>query len=208
MAIESQAQQIEELTRRISKFNLDSLDAALHGSPSKFRRQHATDGEESASTAGLRGKGTLRGSQVTPSIAASTAAALNAERNALRLKNALAKARKVPLLNTQASKPVRQTPTIESLTRSPSQPLPGGDLMSSVSTSSSVYTHDSRTSLDRRASRQTRHTNSVKLGKTHTRVPSSISNFDWGPLPKVAPMTSLPVSIRPETSPRGPPRLS
>lgn len=212
MAIESQTQQIEELTRRVSKFNIETLDAALHhGTPSKLRhRQHPVlEEDESASTACLRGKDPLQRSQVTPSIAASTAAALNAERNALRLKNALAKARKEPLLNTRASKPAHQTPTIESLTNSP--PLPsvhGSDMMSNASLSSSVYSHDGRGSLDRRASRQSRHTNSVKLGKTHTRVPSSISNFDWGPLPGAAPMTTLPVNIRPETSPRESPRLS
>ncbi|KAI0350061.1 hypothetical protein OH77DRAFT_1514617 [Trametes cingulata] len=42
------------------------------------------------------------GREVTPNIAASTAAALNAERSAQKLKRALLKARKEPLLNTKA----------------------------------------------------------------------------------------------------------
>ena len=49
----------------------------------------------------------------------------------------------------------------------------------------------------RRPVRHSAHGKSAKLGKTHTQVPPSIVSFDWGPLPKAKPMSTLPADLRP-----------
>ena len=73
--------------------------------------------------------------EVTPSVAASTAAALNAERSAQRLKNALSQIRKEPVVNRQVIESNATAPTLESLrTRHARRPD-----ASNANTSSTTY---------------------------------------------------------------------
>lgn len=201
LAIDSQVQQIEELTRRVSRFNIDALDVALRGPISSSRNRYRHDTSGSINTSGGDDRGLFSRTQVTPSIAASTAAALNAERNALRLKNALAKVRTKPLKNNTAVEPTKRIPTLESLQKPDPRTTSGQagspSVSSSPDTSVEISGDRSDSENQRRHTRQSQHAKPVKLGKTHTRVPSSITNFDWGPLPKVGTASSLPFDIQP-----------
>lgn len=102
VAISHQSDDVARLSSRVHKLRLKDKD---HKSPassisSRDRRlpdDHRFSASASGSSSGLRGP-----INVTPNVAASTAAALNAERGAARLKKSLLKARKEPLLNTQA----------------------------------------------------------------------------------------------------------
>lgn len=152
--------------------------------------------------------------EVTPSVAASTAAALNAERSALRLKNALAKVRTVPLLNTQAVQTAVPIPNLANIRRpsisssalslgpdetDENRPLSSRDNEGHHSSASGPSPYDSRHSRARLAT----HAKSVPLKRDgHTRVPSSITSFDWGPLPGAKPMSNLSPDVRPNNDRR------
>ncbi|KAH8117765.1 hypothetical protein DFH11DRAFT_857205 [Phellopilus nigrolimitatus] len=217
LAIEMQTQQIATLTSRVAKLSMDTIDSALHNSTAPARSKRFTDENSFSSRIDSVNDDSKKGGfkrQVTPSIAASTAAALNAERSAMRLKNALSKARKVPLLNTQAVQPVILAPTLDSLSGpvGPSLTTAGASVSSdAVSWPLPLQTslehlrdEDSSAETQRRHFRQSAHAKSVKLGKTQAKLPSSIVSFDWGPLPGAKPMISLPSDIRPETIGRRP----
>lgn len=88
MAITQQADDVDRLVGRVSKMNLSSTQLAVRKS-SPFPSE-------------LRDSSGNRAVAVTPNVAATTAAALNAERAAQRLKGALLRVRKEPQLNTQA----------------------------------------------------------------------------------------------------------
>ncbi|EJD06661.1 uncharacterized protein FOMMEDRAFT_17163 [Fomitiporia mediterranea MF3/22] len=210
VAIESQADQIETLTSRVAKLDLDVLDTTLHGRFSSPRRKSTRKGVFSVSGAAPEDdeKPISVRSHITPSIAASTAAALNAERSALRLKNALTNARRAPLLNTQAANSSKRILNLDNLSVGE-----GSDVPASVADVKSELPVDLDASLDdlrdrdegtsgdnsRRTQRHSaHHQKSVRLGKTQTQVPASITAFDWGPLPKAKPMATLPVDIRPQ----------
>lgn len=90
VAVSQQAHQVSRLSSRVAKLDIHSVRSPGRSSLSKRSPEDVT------STASQR---TV---QVTPNIAAATAAALNAERAAQRLKTALLSVRKQPLLNTQA----------------------------------------------------------------------------------------------------------
>lgn len=100
IAISQQSDDITKLTSRMSKLKLKrSKDSPVSGS------RDSRSSEESHFLAVT--KEDKRGPMnVTPSIAVTTAAALNAERAAQRLKRALMTARKEPLLNTQAAEAI------------------------------------------------------------------------------------------------------
>lgn len=129
-----QLQQINELSERVSRLDLRALDSpgsrATSLPPASSGTNSVHFDGNGPSTNGKSGKGRFR-PEVTPSVAASTAAALNAERSAMRLKLALAKVRTTPLLNTQAvDEPKRRVPTLEA-ERKPAlaaNGLPGGPL--------------------------------------------------------------------------------
>lgn len=206
LALESQTQQIEALTARVAKLDIDMFS-------SPRRRSVRENGSVSSVTSNGEGDNKKTGfrPQVTPSIAASTAAALNAERSAQRLKTALFNARKIPLLNTQAVEPVKRVPTLDSLSKPASSNFldseSGRERATSLE-SSEDYSRDRDTEgggdIQRRPSRQFAHQKSVKLGKTTAQVPSSIVSFDWGPLPKAQPMSTLPSDIRPKLTGKNP----
>jgi len=151
---------------------------------------------------------------VTPSVAASTAAALNAERSAQRLKTALARLNKQPLLNTQASKPSVPPSILDKSTSkktdasTPSTPLrlPGleSPLFGLGANSSSpdwsyaqeTPSYDSR--KERLPNRTSAHQKAVPLKRSPgAAVPATVATFDWGPLPGVAPSSSLSPDVRP-----------
>lgn len=163
---------------------------------------------------------------VTPNVAVRTAAALNAERAAQKLKGALLNVRKTPLLNTQALRapappsafytPVKEeqsTPAAglfnsgPSSWQPPSSPLP--DLPQTpkwtlppfqLPDSPASPTPAHGTSLRQRgsASGKSLHQKPIQLKKSAGSPPvaSPPPNFSWGPLPGVSPMTTLSSDVR------------
>ncbi|KAH9954247.1 hypothetical protein BGW80DRAFT_1467905 [Lactifluus volemus] len=137
---------------------------------------------------------------VTPHVASTTAAALNAEQAAHRFKDALLSVRTEPLRNTQAvhasSAPqVYDTPQKlgTSLASkggsgglfSMSFTLPPLNIVASTNTAASPPW-----SLGRRATPPKHHAKSVPLKSTPTST-VGVAAFDWGPLLAIKPMTTL-----------------
>lgn len=170
-------------------------------------------------------------SAVIPHVAVTTAAALNAERSAQKLKRALLAVRKEPLLNNKAaSKPAPMsflTPSRAAVKREPNTPTSVGfiSLPSSAlpafntptftqggwSPETSINYDDSTSytaSCSRRPQRTPRHGSSAKsaamlksesLEASPTPAPKApAAVFDWGPLPIVAPKTTLSADVRPK----------
>ncbi|TDL16488.1 hypothetical protein BD410DRAFT_902018 [Rickenella mellea] len=202
-AIEQQSSQIDILTARISKLHLtsSSLNLSTHSSPSTRDKR-------------LPDVISHRPFHITPSVAASTAAALNAERSAHRLKSALARLGRVPEINRQAVSPVGKVNVLEWSTAGskigaggagplplPSTPLrPLGNLFGSdmsLSDSASSYAH-SETRRERVPSRHNAHQKAVPLKKSPGAGSGVVASFDWGPLPGVPPATSLSPDVRPD----------
>ena len=146
----------------------------------------------------LGDSGSERPYNVTPDVAVTTAAALNAERSAQRLKKALLAVRKEPLLNTKAA----STPNIRFMTpQKPSnrQPSAFPALLPPSPTSSSSTSMLDWTSLPE----DNFNPNALPLPpgrrsggggqRKHPSVPlkrsggpsetSTAPSFDWGPLP-------------------------
>lgn len=213
LAIDGQTERIAALVSRVAKLNLNALETSFPSPPPRNTRgrfglndEDEDDRRSTTSNDGKRGWSgqALYRPEVTPSIAASTAAALNAERSAQRLKLALARARTTPLLNTQAVEPALPAPSLESLKRSlasrSDQPAPApfpsteslefSDLDSDAGQASPAESRSGRT-------RTSSHQKSVQLGRTqHQRLPSAITSFDWGPMPAPKPMTQLSSDLR------------
>ncbi|KAI0774968.1 hypothetical protein BD413DRAFT_290325 [Trametes elegans] len=89
LAIEQEEQDVSNLADRVAQLDLSSHPRGKVFFSGSTRDKRLPDHAERV------------GREVTPNIAASTAAALNAERSAQKLKRALLKARKEPLLNTK-----------------------------------------------------------------------------------------------------------
>ena len=148
---------------------------------------------------------------VTPHVASTTAAALNAEQAAHRLKEALLAVRTQPLLNTQAAntKPalrVFDTPQKPDADRDSSGGSLGGGLFSTPLTLPALNLSESGGSaasppggLGRRSSAQKYHAKSVPLKSAPTAGTISKPSFDWGPLPGIKPMTTIPSDLRSKT---------
>ncbi|KAI0648862.1 hypothetical protein C8Q79DRAFT_1064942 [Trametes meyenii] len=91
LAIEQEEEDVSTLADRVAQIDMASSSwGALSFSSASTRDKRLPDRNQRV------------GREVTPNIAASTAAALNAERSAQKLKRALLKVRKEPLLNTKA----------------------------------------------------------------------------------------------------------
>lgn len=90
IAIEQEEEGVSSLAERVAQLNLSSQARGKLSFAASSRDKRLPDRTDRI------------GREVTPNIAASTAAALNAERSAQKLKRALLKARKEPLLNTKA----------------------------------------------------------------------------------------------------------
>jgi nucleoporin NUP159 len=148
---------------------------------------------------------------VTPHVASTTAAALNAEQTAHRLKEALLAVRTQPLLNTQAASArpalrVFDTPQKPDVSLGSSGGSLGGGSFSTPFALSSLNVSESAGKgasppggLGRRSTAQKYHAKSVPLKSTPTAGTTSKPSFDWGPLPGVKPMTAIPSDLRSKT---------
>jgi nucleoporin NUP159 len=142
---------------------------------------------------------------VTPHVASTTAAALNAEQAARRLKEALFAVRTEPLLNRQA---VNARPALRAFD-TPQKPdvdlaSSGGSLSGgSFSTPLTLPPRNVSDSAGRgvspplgRRTTQKHHAKSVQLRSTPTAGTTTKTAFDWGPLPGIKPMTTIPSDLR------------
>ena len=180
------------LSARVAKLNLDS--GSPSSTPSRIRERDVV----------------RRALDVTPHVASTTAAALNAEQSAHRLKEALLSMRTEPLLNTQAAqaKPAPrafdtpQKPTSVDHNNTPSAPSSSGSgLFSTPFTLPPLGAASSSppTSTGRRGNAQKYHSKSVPLKSAPTGVTPPKPSFDWGPLPGIKPMTTLSSDLRSKT---------
>ena len=198
LALDQESTDVDSLASRIAKLDLDQTrsraaslrDPRLLGSPSR------------------------QGRQVTPSVAASTASALNAERSAQKLKRALLAVRTKPLLNTSAAAappPLKQFETPGKLKTeakddfSLSDMAPADDLpewaLPPPPTAFSTTSFSPVTPTHGPAARRsnTRHLKPVQLKKSPSPVVSTAApSFDWGPLPVASapPRTTLAFDVR------------
>ena len=147
---------------------------------------------------------------VTPHVASTTAAALNAEQAAHRLKEALLAVRTEPLLNKQAAnaRPALRafdTPQKPDVDLASSGGSLGGGLLLTPST---LPRHNVPDSAGRGASplpgrrgtqTQKHHAKSVQLKSTPTAGTTTKPSFDWGPLPGIKPMKMIASDLRSKT---------
>jgi nucleoporin NUP159 len=153
---------------------------------------------------------------ITPNVAVTTAAALNAERSAQKLKRALLAARKQPHLNTKAAQApapsIAFTPPRSMLPSGLGGPSPIGigaqrpmfddsdllfDDLSASPSPSPLPTRRTRTGVKH-------HNKPIALTRTSAnRGSPAATNFDWGPLPTVTPMTTISADVRRRDSPGG-----
>ncbi|KAK7691120.1 hypothetical protein QCA50_006223 [Cerrena zonata] len=222
------SQQSDDLTRLVSRMSKLKIKRS-RDSPAPSSRFSASSEESRFLTATQDDK--RAPVNVTSSIAVTTAAALNAERAAQRLKKALMKARKEPLLNTQAAEATTaydfKTPPkadlarfLESATSSPAFSFSNtspGDLLDTpqwdVPTfevsgpdspeSPSPYSHASRV---RKSTNKEQHTPSPKLKGTLGSTSTIPAGFSWGPLPAMPVakglVGSLPFSLTAQPPPK------
>jgi nucleoporin NUP159 len=196
IAIDQQKQEVSKLRLRMAK--LDITEGA--GPRDK-----------------LAGSSSKQPMNVTPNVAATTAAALNAERSAHRLKHALLATRTQPLLNTVATamptptsfqtpqkattvktevgaakgvSPLPATPTMNFPTCLPVwTPLSPSEFGESVS-------HDISPSRNRGGSKH--HQKPIVLKKNASPAGATqTSPFEWKPVAPIKPISSLPFAIRP-----------
>lgn len=150
---------------------------------------------------------------MTPHVASTTAAALNAEQAAHRLKEALLAVRTQPLLNTQAANARPAQRAFDT----PQKPESGADFGSSgTSVSGGLFStpfalpplnaYDSAAKgvsppggVGRRSFAPKHHAKSVTLKSTPTVGAAPKPVFDWGPLPGIKPMTTLSSDLRSKT---------
>lgn len=207
--IQERGDQVSDLTVRISKLNVKDVAAS----------------PQQDSHPGYSGSG--RPYNVTPDVAVTTAAALNAERSAQRLKKALLAVRKEPLLNTKATSVPNVIPNAPQKTSNQPSAFPA--LLPPSPTSSSASMLDwtsfpedkfnpnaSPLPQSRRGGGGQRKHPSVPLKRStgpselSTSTPVAAS-FDWGPLPTfpspgtaktTMPMAFVPISATFKTPPK------
>ncbi|KAK2460935.1 hypothetical protein APHAL10511_007405 [Amanita phalloides] len=213
LAIQYQADEIAQLSERTADLDLTTLakTTKVKALPSPQRDPRLPD------------NGSRRPFNVTPHIAISTAAALNAERSAQKLKKALLTARKAPLLNDKAAQatPARivfktpqrvasystgsgfafNTPISGPLfsAETPQTPIPEWTFSEDdLGSSPSPPTR-------RGAGRTKKHATNIPL-KKGTVTSQASPSFDWGPLPRFnqPALASIgsPVKLEP-TNPEG-----
>lgn len=185
IAIQQQAHDIADLSSRLAKLDISSLRSAT------------------ATNSGSRYSGTRRSFNVTPNVAVTTAAALNAERSTQRLKNRLLSLRSEPLMNTKsltAAKPPVAFSTPGKPAAPPMQsPSMNFDLPSAFPSSPSPS--PAGPSSRRGAAFSSKHLKSATLKKTfsspdHQHSAPPPSDF-WGPLPSFFPMKQSSTPIVP-----------
>lgn len=131
---------------------------------------------------------------VAPPFASLAAAALNSERSALKLRDALLTARKRPLLTMATMKPEDLDPLDISFPNPPPEwqlpPMTQTGLGLSFPPPVTVSTPMAGSASRRRGSEKK--PNAVTLKNSPVFAPDgSKSDFDWGPLPGVNPMTTI-----------------
>ncbi|KIL59565.1 hypothetical protein M378DRAFT_169073 [Amanita muscaria Koide BX008] len=204
LAISLQTEEIADLSERISKLRVSTPRKALL--PSQ-RDPRLPDNQ-------LR-----RPFNVTPHIAVTTAAALNAERSSQKLKKALLAARKEPLLNdkaahTPAARITFKTPTkmgAFSIGPSPKSPGPLFPVeapqtpLPEWSFPEDDFNPSPSPPMRRGAATRTKmHTSNAPLRKSGGPSQPPPATFDWGPLPAFNPQPlSTPVKSVPPTNPPG-----
>ena len=191
LALRQQTVDVSALSVRVAKLNLDSGSPA--GTPSRMRERDVV----------------RRALDVTPHVASTTAAALNAEQSAHRLKEALLSVRTEPLLNTQAAqaKPAPRafdTPQKPSVDPAPSAASGSSTLFSTPFTlpplsAAAGSSSSPPASAGRRGGAQKYHSKSVPLKSAPTGATPPKPAFDWGPLPGIKPMTTLSSDLRSKT---------
>jgi nucleoporin NUP159 len=190
IAIQQQADEVAQLASRISKLTVRNPGALKSQRPTRDAR--LPDAVVSR-----------RPYNVTPHVAVTTAAALNAERSAHGLKRALLAARKEPLLNTKAASappppsgfksPQKAVPTPNfgvGFSTPISGPLFPGAQESGAHSMAPDWTlpednfNPSTPPAARRGAVPKRQHMSVPLKKSGSPAASTpVANFDWGPLP-------------------------
>ncbi|KAF9223599.1 hypothetical protein BS17DRAFT_780883 [Gyrodon lividus] len=197
IAIDQQKQEVSKLRLRMAK---------LHISETGTRDK-------------LTGSSSKRPLNVTPNVAATTAAALNAERSAHRLKRILLASRTQPLMNTMATvapAPTSfQTPQKALVVKTDAEipeglcPLPTTPMMNFPS-SLPVWTppppsdfgcsvpHDISPSRNRAGSKH--HQKPIVLKKNASPASPAQTSFEWKPVQPTKPISSLPFAIRPTGS--------
>ncbi|KAF9463874.1 hypothetical protein BDZ94DRAFT_1282304 [Collybia nuda] len=201
LAIHHQSDEVHKLSIRISKLNLSSSQALTTTNTRTTRDPRLPDPIS------------RRPYNVTPHVAITTAAALNAERSAHKLKRALLSVRKEPLLNVRAA----TAPAPPAAFNTPQKALPGfgvgfatppGPLF--PKTPEVVNTpnwtlpednfHPSTPPSGRRGAGAVKKHQSVPLKRTPggTASPTAPPTFNWGPLPTFdkAPATSMVEAIK------------
>ena len=193
LAIRQQSVDISTLSSRIAKLNIEG--GSPLSTPSRTRERDIV----------------RRPLDVTPHVASTTAAALNAEQTAHRLKEALLAVRSQPLLNTQAAsaRPALRacdTPQKPDADLGSSAGSLGGGSFSTPFTPSTLNRSESvgkgaspPVSLGRRGTAQKYHAKSVPLKSTPTAGTPPKPTFDWGPLPGIKPMTTIASDLRSKT---------
>ncbi|KIJ66805.1 hypothetical protein HYDPIDRAFT_186428 [Hydnomerulius pinastri MD-312] len=203
IAIDQQKQDVSKLRFRMSKLDISSEGASARDK--------------------LIGSTSKRPLNVTPNVAVTTAAALNAERSAQRLKRALLAARTQPLLNTKAAAAAAPPPTsfqtpqkavrvkTEAITPNAPFSLPTTPMMS-FPTSIPAWTpptptpsefgdsasHGISPSRNRGGHRHPHPIVSKKIASPGSATQGS--PFEWKPVEPMKPISSLPFAIRPAGS--------
>ncbi|GJE85590.1 hypothetical protein PsYK624_016690 [Phanerochaete sordida] len=197
IAIRQQAEDVALLSERLSKLDLTM-------SPSR-------------SAMDFRSSPSKRTRETTPNVAATTAAALNAERAAQRLKSALLKARREPLLNRQAVDAPSPPSELDFMVKEEKKEFSFGSSVFNADGSTSEVPAWSLPSFDTsdlpssptpshgRGARESRHGKSVQLKKSSGSLSSSSTSvppgFSWGPLPGASvsqESPKLPFSLLPK----------
>lgn len=177
LAIRQQSTDISTLTSRAAKLNIDG--GSPSSTPSRARERELV----------------RRPLDVTPHVASTTAAALNAEQAAHHLKKALVAVRPQPLLNTQVAN-ARPAPRAFDTPQRPG--VDPGSSRGSLSESANRGASPPA-GLGRRSSAPKHHAKSVPLKSAPTAGTTSKPAFDWGPLPGIKPMTTISSDLRSKT---------
>ncbi|KAF9484360.1 hypothetical protein BDN70DRAFT_797827 [Pholiota conissans] len=174
-AIDIQSKEVANLASRIRKLDIKEGEASL----TRGRDKRLPDAAD-------------RRSQISPNIAAVTAAALNAERTAARLKNALLSVRSQPLLNTK----VASAPSAPVAFTTPHKaPASGPSLFGESASADAFLDWDippdnfdpsgSPSPSSHRGAGKAKKRQAFKRNPTQTPIAAAPAppGFEWGPLP-------------------------
>ncbi|KAI0059163.1 hypothetical protein BV25DRAFT_1918637 [Artomyces pyxidatus] len=175
LAIAQQQSEVNALAAHVSKLDLTGRESTL----ARDKR--------------LREDISRRPLNVTPHVASTTAAALNAEQSAHRLKNALLAAREKPLLNTQATRAPAAPKAFVTPQKQPPAPASGSPPFHRQTEPN----HDLSRSSRSRRTLHSKHPPPVLYPRSSVATPKPAAPaFDWGPLPGVPPKATLGADLR------------